>query len=304
MIRFVKHNDVDTDKWDECIKNSVNSMPYAFSWYLDIVVERWDALILNDYEAVFPLPKRRKFGLTYAYTPFWVQQLGLFSKTYKGLRRINDFISEIPKHYRFVELNMNHQAPVDDNSTIQLVENQNCLLKLDKPYQDQILDYSSNLRRNLKKAEAAHLEVFKNDAPNNLIQLFKADKGSSLSHLSSNEYKVLEQVMHVAIYKHCGQIWMAYDEGNRPIAGMFLLFGFNRIVLLFTGNSKEGRESAAMPFLIDEFLKSSANSSFVFDFEGSNDSNLNRFYKSFGSESAPYQTLKINRLPFLIKYLK
>ena len=52
MIKFVLHKDVDTDKWDECIKKSVNALPYAFSWYLDIVAEYWDALVLNDYEAV------------------------------------------------------------------------------------------------------------------------------------------------------------------------------------------------------------------------------------------------------------
>jgi len=304
MIRFVKHSEVDTDKWDECIKNSVNSMPYAFSWYLDIVVKQWNALILNDYEAVFPLPTRKKFGLTYAYTPFWVQQLGLFSKTYKGLRRINDFVAKIPEEYRFIELNMNHQAAVKEGPGIQRKENNNFLLKLDKPYQDQIFQYSKNLRRNLKKASSAGLEVFKNDAPKNLIHLFRSDKGKSLKHLSSNDYKVLEQVMHVAIYKHCGQVWMAYDEGNRPIAGMFLLFGLNRVVLLFTGNSKEGKERAAMPFLIDEFIRSSANSFFTFDFEGSNDENLMRFYSGFGAENHSYQTLKINRLPLLIKYLK
>ena len=38
MIRFVEHNDVDTEKWDRCIKRAINSTPYAFSWYLDIVV--------------------------------------------------------------------------------------------------------------------------------------------------------------------------------------------------------------------------------------------------------------------------
>lgn len=304
MIRFVKHSEVDTDKWDECIKSSVNTMPYAFSWYLDIVVAHWNALILNDYEAVFPLPTRKKFLFTYAYTPFWVQQLGLFSKTYKGLRRINDFIAEIPKEYRFVELNMNHQAAVKEVDGIHLKSNHNFVLKLDKPYQDQISYYSKNLRRNLKKAHSLGLEIFKNDAPQNLIQLFKSDKGSSLKHLSANDYKILEQVMHVAIYKHCGQIWMVYDEGNRPVAGMFLLFGLKSIVLLFTGNSQEGRARAAMPFLIDEFIRSSANSSFTFDFEGSNDPNLMRFYSGFGAEDQAYQSLKINRLPGIIKYLK
>ena len=49
MIRFVEHNEVDTEKWDQCVKRSINSTPFAFSWYLDIVVSHWNAIILNDF---------------------------------------------------------------------------------------------------------------------------------------------------------------------------------------------------------------------------------------------------------------
>jgi len=304
MIRFVKHNEIDTDKWDACIKKSVNSLPYAFSWYLDIIVVRWNALILNDYEAVFPLPTRQKFRLKYSFTPFWVQQLGLFSKTFKGLERVNDFVAAIPKQYRFVELNMNHYAPLQGKPAFQIKKNNNFLLVLNKPYQEQIQDYSKNLKRNLKKASLKGLQLFKNDSPKGLIQLFRTDKGKSISHFSESDYQNLERIMHVAVHKHCGQVWMAYDEGNRPLAGMFLLFGPKSVILLFTGNSKEGKENSAMPFLIDEFIKESANSSLVFDFEGSNDENLARFYKSFGSVNYIYQNLKINRLPLLLRFFK
>jgi len=304
MIRFVKHNEIDTDKWDECIKKSVNSLPYAFSWYLDIIVVHWNALVLNDYEAVFPLPTRQKFSLKYSFTPFWVQQLGLFSKTFKGLERVNDFVAAIPKQYRFVELNMNHYAPLQANPAFQIKENNNLLLLLNKPYQEQIQDYSKNLKRNLKKASLKGLQLFKNDSPKGLIQLFRADKGRSVGHFSETDYQNLERIMHVAVHKHCGQVWMAYDEGNRPLAGMFLLFGPKSVILLFTGNSKEGKECAAMPFLIDEFIKEIANSSLIFDFEGSNDENLARFYKSFGAVNYMYQNLKINRLPLPLRFFK
>ena len=304
MIRFVKHNEIDTDKWDACIKKSVNSLPYAFSWYLDIIVVRWNALILNDYEAVFPLPTRQKFSLKYSFTPFWVQQLGLFSKTFKGLERVNDFVAAIPKQYRFVELNMNHYAPLQGKPAFQIKKNNNFLLVLNKPYQEQIQDYSKNLKRNLKKASLKGLQLFKNDSPKGLIQLFRADKGKSIAHFSESDYQNLERIMHVAVHKHCGQVWMAYDEGNRPLAGMFLLFGSKSVILLFTGNSKEGKECAAMPFLIDEFIKEAANSSLIFDFEGSNDENLARFYKSFGAVNHAYQNLKINRLPLPLRFFK
>ena len=177
-------------------------------------------------------------------------------------------------------------------------------MPLNKPYHLQKESYSKNLKRNLKKADLKGLQLFKNDAPQNLIQLFRSDKGQSITHFTDADYKNLEQIMHVAINKHCGEIWMAYGEGNRALAGFFLLFGPKRVVLLFTGNSIEGKDYAAMPFLIDEFIKTSANSSFVFDFEGSNDENLARFYKSFGAVNQSYQNLKINRLPLLLRFMK
>lgn len=304
MIRFVEHIDLDTDKWDKCVKRSINSIPYAFSWYLDIVVSHWDALILNDYEAVFPLPTRKKWGIKYAFTPFWVQQLGLISQTKEGLDRIDEFITAIPNTYRFVELNMNHIAPVKDSLKYQTRNNFNYVLPLNKPYHLQIESYSKNLKRNLKKAHLKGLQLFKNDAPQNLIQLFRSDKGQLITHFTDADYKKLEQIMHVAINKHCGEIWMAYGEGNRALAGCFLLFGPKRVVLLFTGNSLEGKDYAAMPFLIDEFIKTSANSSFLFDFEGSNDKNLAHFYKSFGAVNQSYQNLKINRLPLFLRFMK
>mgnify|MGYP001340244086 CR=1 FL=1 len=305
MIKFIPHTRVDTDKWDECIRKSVNCLPYSFSWYLDIVCNNWDALVLNDYEAVFPLPSKTKFTINYSSTPFWVQQLGLFSKTCSALNRVDDFVEMIPKSYRFIELNMNFNSFVSSSNPSYVIEtNTNFVLKLDKSYAVQSKLYSKNLKRNLKKTKYSALQLFKNDTPNVLIQLFREDKGKTIHHFSEADFKNLETIMHVAIYKHCGQIWMAYDEGNRPLAGLFLLFSPTRIVLLFTGNTKEGKEKAAMPFLIDSFIKEFATSGLIFDFEGSKDINLARFYKSFGAHNESYQSLKINRLPLLLRVLK
>ena len=62
MINYIEHKDIDFKKWDSCVANSLNRLIYGFSWYLDVVCNDWDALVYNDYEAVFPLPKRKKWG--------------------------------------------------------------------------------------------------------------------------------------------------------------------------------------------------------------------------------------------------
>jgi hypothetical protein len=304
MIRFIEHLQVDTEKWDACIKRSVNSLPYAFSWYLDIVVLEWDALVLDDYQAVFPLPSRKKFLLQYSFTPFWVQQLGLFYIESEDRHLLSDFISAIPDSYRYIDLNMNHYTSVIPSELINIGVRSNYELRLNRPYSDMKKDYSKNLLRNLKKSNENHLQIFKNDSPKNLINLFKLDKGPKMKHFSELDYQNLERIMHVAIHKNCGQVLMAYGEGNQLQAGMFLLFGINRVIFLFSGNTSQGKKNGAMPFLIDSFFKESANSSFTFDFEGSDDKDLARFYKGFGGKNHSYQNLKMNRLPFPLSYFR
>tara|TARA_B110000444_G_C18845694_1_gene601825 strand:+ start:2559 stop:3473 length:915 start_codon:yes stop_codon:yes gene_type:complete len=304
MIRFIEHQHMDTEKWDACVKRSVNSLPYAFSWYLDIVVPEWDALVLDDYQAVFPLPYKKRLFLKYSFTPFWVQQLGLFYIESEDRHLLPDFINAIPDSYRFIDLNMNHFASLVPTNEINVIERSNYELRLNRSYSDMESDYSKNLIRNLKKSKQNYLQIFKNDSPKNLINLFKQDKGEQMSHLSEFDYQNLDRIMHVAIHKNCGQVLMVYGEGNQLQAGMFLLFGVNRVIFLFSGNSILGRENGAMPFLIDSFFKESANSSFTFDFEGSDDEDLARFYRGFGGENHSYQNLKMNRLPFPLSYFK
>ncbi len=62
MIKYVKRKNLDLVKYNDCIENSIQSRMYAFAWYLDIVADNWDVLVCNDYQAVMPIPWKRKYG--------------------------------------------------------------------------------------------------------------------------------------------------------------------------------------------------------------------------------------------------
>ncbi len=79
MIRHLPHSSIDKQKWDACISDSRNRIPYALSWWLDAVCPGWDALVQDDYLAVMPLTHGHKFGIDYLYQPYFTQQLGIFS---------------------------------------------------------------------------------------------------------------------------------------------------------------------------------------------------------------------------------
>jgi hypothetical protein len=55
QIQYLSHKNIDKIKWDAVIASSSNRLIYGYSFYLDHMAKQWDALILNDYEAVMPL---------------------------------------------------------------------------------------------------------------------------------------------------------------------------------------------------------------------------------------------------------
>ena len=79
MITYIKRKDLEVEKYDACIENSLQSRVYAFSWYLDIVADNWDVLVLDDYKAVMPIPWKKKYFIRYVHPPLWLLELGVFS---------------------------------------------------------------------------------------------------------------------------------------------------------------------------------------------------------------------------------
>jgi len=118
MIKFVKYKDIDKVKWDNLISQSSNGFIYASSAHLDLVSNNWNALILNDYESVMPLPEKTKFGVRYIMQPMFSQQLGVISKNEPSQFCINNFIDELKNHYRYFALNLNFNNKICTKETI------------------------------------------------------------------------------------------------------------------------------------------------------------------------------------------
>ena len=87
-----KETNLDVDKYDACIENSIQSRIYAFSWYLDIVADNWDVLVLDDYKAVMPIPWKKKYFIKYIAQPLFLSAIGCFfeRKNFSRITRKND----------------------------------------------------------------------------------------------------------------------------------------------------------------------------------------------------------------------
>ena len=110
-ISYLPQQQIDKTKWDNCINGSSNGLIYARSYYLDITAPGWNALVLNDYEAVMPLPTRKKWIFSYLFEPPMTPILGVFGNQVSGTL-VNAFLQAIPATIRSWDYSLNHYNPV------------------------------------------------------------------------------------------------------------------------------------------------------------------------------------------------
>lgn len=300
MIRHLKYEHIDKQKWDDCIRNAFNGVVYAYSWYLDVVCEEWEGLVEGDYDRVFPINFRRKAGIDIIYQPFFTQQLGVFSKSELSPTVLNDFLFAIPARYRVIDLNLNtHNKP--DLPGFQYFPQVNHELDLIGNYDGLYKNYSSNTKRNLKKAASAGLSLVKGIKPDEVIDLFRANRGREVRVLKEDNYLKFKRLVYTAIYKGIGSVYGVYDKDNILCAGAIFFRSHKKSIFLFSGLSPSGREKRAMFFLIDQFIREHAHKHLTLDFDGSNNEALSRFYKGFGSTRLEFTRISRNTLPAYLK---
>ena len=297
MIKHLLPDQIDYEKWDRCINSSFNGNIYSLSWFLNIAHPEWEALVEDDYIRVMPLPVSKKYGITYMMQPFFIQQLGVFSISKLFPKKTEEFLNAIPSRIKYFDFNLNVYNKIED-STFNLKKNKNHILDLVSNHDKTKSDYSKNTKRNLKKAEKSQLQVLKNIKPQDLINLFKENKGKDLSVFNDHDYKTLERLIYMAIYRGLGIIYGVYTTNNQLCAAAFFTRHNKRLIFLFSGSTSISKENGAMFHLIDTVIKENSPSQITLDFEGSNNENLARFYKGFGSKEVNYNGISLNKLIF------
>ncbi len=299
-IKYIQNHHIDKVKWDKCIAESFNGIVYAYSWYLDIVSEDWDALVDGDYERVFPMPFKQKFGVYLIYQPFFTQQLGIISKSILTENIVSQFLNAIPSKFNHVEINLNSYNKID-HSNFKIKTQLNHELDLINSYKNISKKYSENLRRKLKQTTKSGLFINPSTKPDEIIKLFSQNKGKELKHLRENDYITLRRLIYFAIHRGSAQVYGVYDEKNVLCAGGFFVLANHKMTFLFSGLSVEGRDLNASAFLLDYVIQRNSGKHLTFDFEGSNNIGLARFYKSFGSEETTYFKIIINNLNLMYR---
>lgn len=298
-IQYLEREKLDIEKWDQCIRQSVHPLIYAYSWYLDAMAKNWAGLVLNDYEAVMPLPWNKKMGIQYAYQPPFTAALGVFGKE-MNTERITAFIAAIPAAFRLVEIPLNHANPVAPG-TADIQYRENYVLNLSPSYPILNAAFRDNTKRNMKKALQAGCYIKKEIEVEKVIALAE-EQLSTLTRLGAAEYARFKSLYELLKEKGKATTYGVQAANNELIASCVYFFSDGRAYYILVGNHPNGKTIGASHLLIDAFIQDHAGQPLLLDFEGSDIRNLAFFYSGFGATLEPYPMLMIKRLPWWARW--
>lgn len=300
-IHYTSYQQIDKLKWDACIDNADNGLVYGYSFYLDTMAKHWDALVLNDYEAVMPLTFNKKYGVTYLYQPFFTASLGVFGNNISAVL-ISDFLKAIPAKFTYWDIYLNH-ANRFELTGFALYERVNFVLALNEPYEKLYGDFRGNIKRNIKKAAQLNC-IIKKDIDVGEVILLAKEQSKHFSHITDEDYERFK-----IVYRHFHQQQKAVTYGmftpnGELVASGAFFFSHGRAYYILAGNHPNGKTIGASHALINAFIKDHAGQKLLLDFEGSDLPSLAFFYSSFGAREEKFAGLKLNQLPFWMKWFK
>lgn len=300
-IRYVPYQQIDQGQWDACIDRAHNGLVYAYAVYLNTMAKHWDALVLNDYEAVMPLTYNKKYGIHYLYQPPFMASLGVFGNDVTAAL-VQRFLQAVPNKFRYWDIYLNHGNFFSING-FALYQRSNYILPLQAPYEVLYGQYRDNIKRNIKKMVQQGGTVAKDIPVGDVVALAKAQTHQSAG-LSDTDFENF-----AGLYQQLAQQNQALTYGistaqGQLVASCVFFFSHRRAYYILVGNHPNGKTMGAGHALIDAFIKDHAGKDLLLDFEGSDIRNLAFFYSSFGAVEEQYPGLRLNRLPWWMKWLK
>ncbi|NOY36314.1 MAG: hypothetical protein GXO83_01915 [Chlorobi bacterium] len=304
MIRILENEEINRKQWDQAVTDSCFPSVYGLSWFLDLVSPGWGGMVVDNYNAVFPLPLKKKFGITYLAQPPFTQQLGVFSREPVEETLIRTLILHMKSKIPYADIQLNETNRVKGNG-FQVIPRKNIILPLSSDSGSPIEAYHTQTARNLAMFRGSGLKVFRdNTAFTMVIDLFVREQGKKYKGISNRHYGILEILCHRLLTRELLDVRIVRNRLGKTIAGALFVHSMDRYVFLFSANSTEGYAVSAMPAIIDLFIRNHAGEHKILDFEGSDNPGLARFYHSFGGRDVEYLRILFNRLPWPVRVLK
>ena len=277
--------------------------------WLDAIVgsQNWDVLLSFKGDILMgamPIVTSSKYGLSQITLPFLTPYLGPIINFPSDLKQGNylahkrkviiDLVAQIPKTDRFVtqtDFEFDYWLPFSWKGYEQTTR-YSYLLETKLSLDDILTGFKPNIKKHIKNTQST-FTISESNSVEELYKLHHLDlqtKGIDI-HFSKQEFLNLDQKLKS---ENKRKIIHAINDDGKIACAFYLVFDQTYTHYLIGSVSQEARNSGVMSLMMWEAIKESKTRGLIFNFEGSMNQNIERFFSSFGAEIKPY--MKISKV--------
>lgn len=290
MIKKLKYDEVDWEKYQKCLENSEQYHFFAEKNYLDILLNKnWEVIVYGDYQAIMPIPLVVKVRLIFVLMPLQTQQLGIFSE--KDDVELNQiFYNFLIKNYNvlFYSFNSKNKFKSALNSKINY--------KLEKDFYENVkAKYSIHRRRNVRiTTEIKGMISFSENK--NLLNSEKF----FLKNILGVSPKVAKRMFRNMLKLQNNNLIKVFDLYYKDtlVSQAYLVNALDQYILVNFINDKNYLKYNTSSIIIDQILQRSIAEK-SFNFHGSNIPSIAQFYKRFGAIEEKYNIIQNSKFELL-----
>ncbi|WP_312556362.1 hypothetical protein [Empedobacter brevis] len=227
---------------------------------------------MNDYEAIMPLPFVKKIGIKFITQPIYCQQLGVFHQKNLSKETFKKFEKKLHRNlvrvYSFNEENTEMFEPKGNQKI-------NYILDLNQSYEKIFNNYSSNRRKELRRAHRLGISINHLNYIDDFIYLKKEYFQNDFEKIYGNKLNKLNK-------KQCLNIIRLEDSHNNLLGVQIFLNSKNRIICLSFVRNESIEKHNTSAYILDYMIKNNISKPLFFDFEGSMVPQIAKFMTAFG----------------------
>jgi hypothetical protein len=283
-LRHIIHENINRVLWDKCVSRAFNGDVFGFSWFLDAVFDRWDALIIDDYKAVMPIPvyiKKRFRKIAQKIIPI---KFNLYFNVHIETK-IKDIDLNFTVLFKTINVIKTENKELFSNE-MRFKKHKSFHMDLINSYDSLKHTYSDFVKKQIKISEENKIFYNIGILPNGIALL-----ASISDKLNKKQQNLIRKITAVSLRKFKGEIYGAFNDKNRLIATAFFLNSHFKTYLITSYQTKESINKRALFGLIDYYLKTHSELALTLDFFGLN-AMPDEFYLGIGAVEYPYYTYR------------
>jgi len=317
-IKFLSFKEIDFKKWDKCVDSSLNGTIFGQSWYLNLVCENWGAIVLEDYDAVMPLPISKILKYSTVISPCLAPQLGVFSPRLPAPEIIDAFLSLLRSKFKYIKIGLNKYNLISDEE-FRIKTAGSFSLDLIHSYSKLCQAYSRETKQVIETGLSNQVSIAKGVPFQQFIQFYQGLCSSVSKTDDEVFYNKLRRIISFTILHRFGELYGAYSAENNLTAVAFVIRSSQRITVLLSAMEIDQPGVSAYSILLDQLLKEYAEKNLTIDFEilpcpdryiprvksSSEKVDMNHtmstIYTGFGAKMFNYPIILCNKLPWYTK---